>query len=85
MRKITPEILQTLDNARHYEEDMASAEESGFVAGKNENIAAKRAADKAVAAADGVPVPFGAGAPVVDAPQKKTNLITEGLKKRDYV
>lgn len=85
MRKITPEILQTLDNARHYEEDMASAEESGFVAGKNENIAAKRAADKAVAAADGVPVPSGAGAPVVEAPQKRQNPMFEGIKDRNKV
>lgn len=85
MRKITPEILQTLDNARHYEEDMASAEESGFVAGKNENIAATRAADRNKVAADGVPVPSGAGAPVTEAPQKKTNPMFEGIKKRDYV
>lgn len=85
MRKITPEILQTLDNARHYEDDMASAEESGFVAGKNENIAAKRASEKNKAAADGVPVPQGGGAPVVEAPAKKVNPMFEGIKKRDLV
>ena len=85
MRKITPEILQTLDNARHYEDDMASAEENGFVAGKNENIAAKRAAEKNKAAADGVPVPQGGGAPVVEAPAKKVNPMFEGIKKRDLV
>lgn len=85
MRKITPEILQTLDNARHYEDDMASAEESGFVAGKNENIAAKRASDKSKAMADGVPVPQGGGAPIMEAPQKKTNPFFEGMKKRDFV
>lgn len=86
MRKITPEILQTLDNARHYEDDMASAEESGFVAGKNENIAAKRASDKSVAAADGVPVPSGAGAPVTDAPQKKENpFLADVVNKRKFV
>ena len=85
MRKITPEILQTIDNARHYEEDMASAEENGFVAGKNENIAAKRAADNSKAMADGVPVPSGAGAPVVDAPAKKDNTFFDCMKKRDYV
>lgn len=85
MRKITPEILQTIDNARHYEDDMASAEENGFVAGKNENIAATRAAEKSKAAADGVPVPRSSGAPMVDAPEKKTNPIFDGMKKRDYV
>lgn len=85
MRKITPEILQTLDNARHYEDDMASAEETGFVAGKNENIAAKRAAEKTKAAGDGVPVPQGGGAPVVDTPQKKENPFFEGIKKRNFV
>jgi hypothetical protein len=85
MRKITPDILQTIDNARHYEEDMASAEENGFVAGKNENIAAKRMTTKDKAAADGVPVPQGAGAPVVDAPEKKTNSFFDGMKRRDYV
>lgn len=85
MRKITPDILQTIDNARHYEEDMASAEENGFVAGKNENIAAKRMTAKDKAAADGVPVPQGAGAPVVDAPEKKTNSFFDGMKRRDYV
>lgn len=85
MRKITPEILQTLDNARHYEDDMASAEESGFVAGKNENISAKRATAKANAVADGVPVPSGAGAPVVEAPKKKSNPFFDDMKKRDYV
>lgn len=85
MRKITPEILQTIDNARHYEEDMVSAEENGFVAGKNENIAATRAADKNKAAADGVPVPQGGGAPVVDAPEKKANPVFDGIKKRNYV
>jgi urocanate hydratase len=85
MRKITPEILQTIDNARHYEDDMASAEENGFVAGKNENIAATRAAENSKAAADGVPVPQSAGAPMVDAPEKKKNPIFEGMKKRDYV
>lgn len=85
MRKITPEILQTIDNARHYEEDMASAEESGFVAGKNENIAATRAADKSKAKADGVPVPQGGGAPVVEAPARKINPMFEGIKKRDLV
>lgn len=85
MRKITPEILQTIDNARHYEDDMASAEENGFVAGKNENIAATRASEKNKAIADGVPVPQSAGAPLVDAPEKKTNPIFEGMKKRDYV
>lgn len=85
MRKITPEILQTIDNARHYEEDMASAEETGFVAGKNENIAAKRAADKNKAVADGVPVPSGAGAPVVEAQQKKVNPMFEGIKDRNLV
>ena len=85
MRKITPEVLQMLDNARHYEDDMASAEENGFVAGKNENIAAKRASEKARAAADGVPVPQGGGAPMVEAPEKKENPIFAGMKKRDYV
>lgn len=85
MRKITPEILQTLDNARHYEDDMASAEENGFVAGKNENIAAKRAAENKKAAADGVPVPMGGGAPVVEAPEKKPNPMFADLKKRNYV
>lgn len=85
MRKITPDILQTIDNARHYEEDMASAEENGFVAGKNENISAKRMTAKDKAAADGVPVPQGAGAPVVDAPEKKTNSFFDGMKRRDYV
>lgn len=85
MRKITPEILQTLDNARHYEEDMASAEEAGFVAGKNENISATRAADRSRAAADGVPTPSGAGAPMTENPQKKENPIFEGIKKRNFV
>lgn len=85
MRKITPEILQTLDNARHYEDDMASAEESGFVAGKNENIAATRAAEKTKVAGDGVPVPQGGGAPVVDAPKKKENEFFAGIKKRNFV
>ena len=74
-----------LDNARHYEDDMASAEESGFVAGKNENIAAKRASEKARAAADGVPVPQGGGAPVVEASAKKENPFFSDMKKRDYV
>ncbi|MEE0237621.1 MAG: hypothetical protein UD961_15880 [Bacteroidales bacterium] len=85
MRKITPEILQTLDNARHYEEDMASAEENGFVAGKNENISAKRAADSNMAAADGVPVPRAAGAPVSEAQTKKINPMFEGIKQRNLV
>ena len=85
MRKITPEILQTIDNARHYEEDMASAEESGFVAGKNENIAAARAAEKNKANADGVPVPNGGGAPIVEAPKKKVNPIFDGIKQRNLV
>ena len=85
MRKITPEVLQTLDNARHYEDDMASAEENGFVAGKNENIAAKRAAEKSNAAADGVPVPQGGGAPVVEAPAKKVNPMFAGIKQRNLV
>lgn len=85
MRKITPEILQTIDNARHYEEDMASAEENGFVAGKNENISATRAAEKNKAAADGVPVPQGGGAPVAEAPEKKANPMFADLKKRNYV
>ena len=85
MRKITPEILQTLDNARHYEEDMASAEENGFVAGKNENISAKRASEKNKAAADGVPVPQGGGAPVVDAPAKKVNPMFADIKPRNLV
>lgn len=85
MRKITPDILQTIDNARHYEEDMASAEENGFVAGKNENIAATRASEKSKAIADGVPVPQGSGAPVVEQPKKKANPMFEGIKKRDLV
>ena len=85
MRKITPEILQTIDNARHYEEDMASAEENGFVAGKNENIAAKRAKEKETAAADGVPVPQGGGAPVVEAPKKAVNPMFADLKTRNFV
>jgi hypothetical protein len=85
MRKITPEILQTIDNARHYEEDMASAEENGFVAGKNENIAAKRVSEKNKAAADGVPVPQGGGAPVVEGPKKEANPMFADLKKRNYV
>ena len=85
MRKITPEILQTLDNARHYEDDMASAEENGFVAGKNENIAAKRAANNSKAAADGVPVPQGGGAPIVEAPARKKNPMFEGIKERNLV
>lgn len=85
MRKITPDILKTLDNARHYEDDMASAEESGFVAGKNENIAAKRAEQKSQAAADGVPVPQGGGAPVTEAPAKKVNPMFAGIKQRNLV
>ena len=85
MRKITPEVLQTLDNARHYEDDMASAEESGFVAGKNENIAATRAASKNKAAGDGVPVPSGAGAPVTEAPAKKVNPMFADIKPRNLV
>ena len=85
MRKITPEILQTIDNARHYEEDMASAEESGFVAGKNENIAAARASENRKANADGVPVPNGGGAPIVEAPKKKVNPIFDGIKQRNLV
>jgi hypothetical protein len=85
MRKITPEVLQTLDNARHYEDDMASAEENGFVAGKNENIAAKRIAEKSAANADGVPVPQGGGAPVVEAPPKKVNPMFAGIKQRNLV
>ena len=85
MRKITPEILQTLDNARHYEEDMESAEENGFVAGKNENISSKRASEKNRASADGVPVPQGGGAPVVEAPAKKPNPMFQGIKERNLV
>lgn len=85
MRKITPEILQTLDNARHYEDDMTSAEENGFIAGKNENISAKRAAEHSKAAGDGVPVPNGSGAPLVEAPEKKVNPMFSDLKKRNYV
>ena len=85
MRKITPEVLQTIDNARHYEEDMASAEENGFVAGKNEKIAATRAADKTKAAADGVPVPQGAGSAVTEKPEKKVNPIFAGIKPRNLV
>lgn len=85
MRKITPEILQTIDNARHYEEDIASAEESGFVAGKNENISAKKAEEKAKTAGDGVPVPMGGGSPMVDAPERKENPMFSDLKKRNYV
>ena len=85
MRKITPEILQTLDNARHYEDDMASAEEEGFVAGKNENIAAKRISEKRAAAGDGVPTPSSTGAPVVQAPEKKVNPMFSDIKKRNYV
>lgn len=86
MRKITPETLQTLDNARHYEDDMASAEETGFVAGKNENIAAKRASEKTKTAADGVPAPKSSGAPLVDAPQKKENpFLTDVVNKRKFV
>lgn len=85
MRKITPDILQTIDNARHYEEDMASAEENGFVAGKNENIAAKRASDKAQANADGVPVPQGGGAPVTESPAKKPSPMFQGIKERNLV
>lgn len=86
MRKITPEILQTIDNARHYEADMASAEESGFVAGKNEKIAATRAAEKNRAAGDGVPAPQGSGAPVTGGnTEKKENPVFSGIKKRNYV
>ena len=85
MRKITPDILQTLDNARHYEDDMNAAEESGYVAGKNENIAATRNTAKAKASGDGVPVPSGAGAPVVDAPEKKQNPFFAGIKDRNFV
>lgn len=85
MRKITPEILQTLDNARHYDADVASAEEEGFVAGKNENIAAKRASENNKAAGDGVPVPSGSGTTVVEAPKKKTNPIFSGIKDRNFV
>lgn len=85
MRKITPEVLKTLDNARHYEDDMASAEENGFVAGKNENIAAKRAAEKSKTVADGVPVPQGGGAPVTEAPAKKVNPMFAGIKQRNLV
>jgi hypothetical protein len=85
MRKITPEILQTIDNARHYEEDMASAEENGFVAGKNENIAAKRVSEKDKAAADGVPVPQGGGAHVSEPQTKKINPMFAGIKQRNLV
>ena len=85
MRKITPEILQTIDNARHYEEDMASAEENGFVAGKNENIAAKRVKEKEVSAADGVPALNGASSPVVEAPKKAANPMFADLKVRNFV
>ena len=85
MRKITPEVLPTLDNARHYEDDMASAEENGFVAGKNEKIASARAAEKSKTAGDGVPTPNGAGAPVTQAPEKKANPMFSDLKKRNYV
>ena len=85
MRKITPDILQTIDNARHYEEDMANAEENGFVAGKNENISAKRVADNSKAKADGVPVPHSAGSPIVEAPARKTNPMFDGIKPRNLV
>lgn len=85
MRKITPDILKTLDNARHYEDDVNSAEENGFIAGKNENISAKRASDNAKAAADGVPVPQGGGAPVTEAPAKKVNPMFAGIKQRNLV
>ena len=85
MRKLTPETLQTIDNARHYEEDMASAEENGFVAGKNENISAKRASENNKAKADGVPVPNGGGAPVSEAPKRQVNPIFAGIKQRNLV
>lgn len=85
MRKITPETLKTLDNARHYDDDMAAAEENGFVAGKNENIATKRASEKSKANADGVPVPQGAGAPIVEAPAKRANPMFQGIKERNLV
>lgn len=85
MRKLTPETLQTIDNARHYEEDMASAEENGFVAGKNENIAARRASENNKAKADGVPVPNGGGAPVSEAPKRQVNPIFAGIKQRNLV
>ena len=85
MRKITPETLKTLDNARHYDDDMMSAEENGFIAGKNENIAAKRVAEKKAASGDGVPTPSSTGTPVVETPQKKVNPIFEGIKKRNLV
>ena len=85
MRKITPEILQTIDNARHYEEDMEAAEESGFVAGKNEKIAATRASEKKNASADGVPVPQGGGAPMIEPKKKDVNPMFADIKKRNYV
>jgi hypothetical protein len=85
MRKITPDILQTLDNVRHCEDDMATAAENGFVAGKNENISAKRAEQKSQANADGVPVPQGGGAPVTEAPARKVNPMFAGIKQRNLV
>jgi hypothetical protein len=85
MRKITPEILQTLDNARHYDSDMKTAEEDGFIAGKNENIAARRMSEKTAAAGDGVPTPSSMGAPVAEAPQRKVNPIFDGIKNRNRV
>ena len=64
---------------------MANAEENGFVAGKNENISAKRAAENSKAKADGVPVPHSAGSPIVEAPAKKTNPMFDGIKPRNLV
>jgi hypothetical protein len=64
---------------------MVSAEENGFIAGKNENIAAKRMSDYVAAKGDGVPTPSGMGAPVVEAPQKKINPMFDGIKKRNLV
>lgn len=61
MKKISIEMLETLDNARTHDKDVKEAFEDGLIEGRNENIEAKQEKETAAQAGDGIPHFSGAG------------------------
>ncbi len=82
MRKIDEAILQRLDNARNYAEDIEEARAEGELDGKNANIEARSAAETRRMNGDGVPAFGGASAPVVDKPKRQT--IFDDIPERKF-
>lgn len=82
-KKVSPNMLEMIDKASHFNEAMAQAREEGEIKGRNAQIEDKRQNEIDQAKGDGIPAPQGGGAtpPTPQQPPKKKSFF-DGIGMR---